>query len=94
MCGLRPAIDRHHIDGDTTNNDRSNITLACRRCHMVLDGRMDESAARLRALSKTPWRRGQTHCKRGHEFSLENTHIDPTGRRVCRACRREREASY
>ena len=29
-----------------------------------------------------------THCKRGHEFTPENTHIDTRGRRVCRACRR------
>jgi hypothetical protein len=37
-CG-KPAVDRHHIDGDTSNNARSNILLVCRRCHMHLDGR-------------------------------------------------------
>jgi hypothetical protein len=37
----------------------------------------------------------QTHCLRGHEFTLENTHVqkppDPRGapRRVCRQCRKE-----
>jgi hypothetical protein len=37
-CGV-PATDRHHIDGDTGNNDRSNIAILCRRCHMAADGR-------------------------------------------------------
>lgn len=32
----------------------------------------------------------KTHCKRGHEFTPENTWISPTsGGRTCRACRRE-----
>lgn len=36
-----------------------------------------------------PWARGITHCKRGHEFTPENTHIrkDGTGRK-CRICNR------
>jgi hypothetical protein len=32
-----------------------------------------------------------THCKHGHEFSIENTRVSPTtGERVCRTCCRER----
>ncbi len=31
----------------------------------------------------------KTHCKRGHEFDYENTHVCPDGRRKCRACDRE-----
>lgn len=38
-CG-EPATDRHHIDGDTGNNERTNIMLLCRRCHMEIDGRL------------------------------------------------------
>lgn len=30
-----------------------------------------------------------THCRRGHAFSPENTHITPRGTRTCRTCRRE-----
>ena len=30
----------------------------------------------------------KTHCKRGHEFTPENTYIDADGRRGCRTCRR------
>lgn len=30
----------------------------------------------------------QTHCKRGHEFTDNNTHITARGERVCRECMR------
>ena len=32
----------------------------------------------------------KTHCKRGHEFTPDNTYITPTGQRHCRACQRRR----
>lgn len=44
-CGERPAIDRHHIDDNTANNERSNIALLCRRCHMTADGRLERNLA-------------------------------------------------
>lgn len=28
-----------------------------------------------------------THCKRGHEFTLDNTRVLPDGERVCRHCK-------
>lgn len=34
--------------------------------------------------------RVKTHCKRGHEFSPENTHMTKRGTRHCRSCNRER----
>lgn len=38
----------------------------------------------------------QTHCKRGHEFTLENTRVRPSRprRRECRVCLRAMKASY
>jgi hypothetical protein len=39
-CGA-DAVERHHIDGDTGNNVRSNLMFLCRRCHMIEDGRLD-----------------------------------------------------
>lgn len=37
----------------------------------------------------------QTHCKRGHPFNAENTHIaKKSGQRVCRVCCRERMTAY
>ena len=40
LCG-EPATDRHHRDGNTANNDPPNVQILCRRCHMIVDGRMD-----------------------------------------------------
>lgn len=34
----------------------------------------------------------RTHCKRGHEFTVENTRVY-AGTRYCRACKRERRAA-
>jgi len=32
----------------------------------------------------------QTHCKREHEFTSENTYVSKNNERVCRTCHRER----
>jgi len=32
-----------------------------------------------------------THCPAGHEYSGENTYINPTGHRSCRACARKHQ---
>ena len=34
------------------------------------------------------------HCKHGHEFTPDNTHIADNGRRSCRACARQRNRAY
>ena len=36
----------------------------------------------------------QTHCKRGHEFSPENTGHNTKGSRICRLCKNERQRGY
>jgi hypothetical protein len=43
---------------------------------------LQANAVDLRGASKT-------HCKHGHPFSPESTHIDPRGHRRCRECNRE-----
>lgn len=40
-CGCSTS-ERHHKDGNSRNNDPSNILVVCRRCHMKDDGRMDK----------------------------------------------------
>lgn len=35
-----------------------------------------------------------TRCKRGHEFTPENTYIRPEGRRMCRICMKFRKSIY
>lgn len=34
----------------------------------------------------------KTHCKNGHEFTLDNTYVYPSGARECKICRRARDA--
>jgi hypothetical protein len=35
-----------------------------------------------------------THCRRGHEFTPENTYVPPSGQRVCRSCLRAAQARW
>jgi 5-methylcytosine-specific restriction endonuclease McrA len=45
-CGA-PKTERHHIDGNTLNNNPENIAILCRRCHMIADGRLQSLLSRL-----------------------------------------------
>lgn len=31
----------------------------------------------------------KTHCPEGHEYSAENTYVNPKGSRICRECARQ-----
>lgn len=44
----------------------------------------------MRGQSPTRFNAEKTHCKRGHEFTIENTKIEPPNHRSCRTCIRER----
>jgi len=39
ICGNKKS-ERHHRDGNTTNNSPYNIVILCRKCHMTEDGRI------------------------------------------------------
>lgn len=41
-CGIKSAVDRHHIDGNPRNNDPKNIRRLCRKCHTIEDGRNEK----------------------------------------------------
>jgi hypothetical protein len=34
----------------------------------------------------------RTHCKRGHEFTVDNTYRRKDGSRACRTCQDERDS--
>ena len=44
----------------------------------------------LRGRGITAMQARQTHCKRGHEFTAENTYLTSSGGRDCRECMRRR----
>lgn len=41
-------------------------------------------------IARAVWNRGKSHCRHGHEYTLENTYHDPKGKRTrgCKACRK------
>jgi 5-methylcytosine-specific restriction endonuclease McrA len=39
-CKEKQAVDRHHRDGNTANNNPENVLFLCRRCHILIDGRL------------------------------------------------------
>lgn len=52
----------------------------------IVTGRVNSLAS----TSPAAWNARKTHCHRGHPFSGPNLRIEPSGRRVCRTCKRER----
>lgn len=90
-CGLVPAFDRHHRDGDTHNNARENVLFLCRACHQIVDGRAEQLKATRRAAAAAR-QAARTHCPQGHPYDEQNTYHTRAGARVCRTCHREREA--
>ena len=90
-CGNDKA-ERHHRDGNTANNEPSNIDITCRRCHMSTDGRL--TTFRILGQINLPnavakaarARKSRTHCPKGHPYSGKNLYINPRGARCCREC--------
>lgn len=70
----------HHINGDRSDDRIENLQVVTRAEHLAIH-RPELVAARVAA---------KTHCIRGHEFTPDNTRVDKTGRRFCRACARWR----
>jgi hypothetical protein len=74
-------------DGATDVHHRCEVTLCWRPEHLEATTRRENLMA-----SDTPARRNaeKTHCKRGHEFTPENTRMKTLrdGRSVVRACKR------
>jgi hypothetical protein len=75
-CGHRwvPGERRHEYDHPRgyVGAAKLDVEPVCTLCHAKRD---------------SP-KKAQTHCKRGHEFSPENTEIAANGTRKCRECRR------
>jgi hypothetical protein len=39
-------------------------------------------------------RQAKTHCRNGHEFTAENTYLNPSGYKECITCRRDRMQAF
>jgi len=59
ICG-KEARDLHHKDGNPFNHSAENIQELCRKCHMVVDGRLGvaiERIKRVQPLGVAAWQR-------------------------------------
>lgn len=63
VCHEKEAIEHHHIDGNEFNNNRSNIYLICRKCHMNIDGRSKKLAEQAMDGAKARWGEFTTQCR-------------------------------
>lgn len=93
-CGSGKA-ERHHADGDTSNNEPGNIVALCRRCHTIEHGKAPSREIILLGVkAAAESKRAITHCPQDHPYSGENLYVYKDGRRACKECRREARRRY
>ncbi len=82
-----PGAEVCHANGDPADNRVENLRWDSRSANVI-----DEVEARRH------WQSAKTHCKRGHEYTPENTKVGRTRgrgtRRVCRICNAEWQRAY
>lgn len=79
----------HNNDANCAGGDSCTHRLCCNPSHLEATSPADNKQ---RGMSRNAVNARKTHCKRGHEFTTDNTRIRPSGSRGCRACDRDAAA--
>lgn len=93
--GLMPAsraswiIHRGAIPNGLFVLHRCDVRCCVNPNHLFLGTVADNSADMIAKGRENPWGRHVSTCKRGHQFTPENTRISRVGKRVCRTCKRD-----
>lgn len=69
----------------------------CRNKSCVNPDHLDPVTHKVNMLRAMRYRRrpaAATHCRRGHEFTQENTRVTSQGKRLCRTCRSAYNRAY
>jgi hypothetical protein len=78
-----PSMEGLHFDDNLINNHLTNLRW----------GTSTENSHDCVRNGNHHWA-NKTRCPQGHDYSSENTYIDPRGRRSCRTCRRAWDRRY
>jgi hypothetical protein len=58
--------------------------------HLFMGTKKDNNSDRAMKKRNNHRNENKTHCKRGHEFTLENTYVRKSGGRLCRVCQKNK----
>lgn len=77
------GLECRHLDDDKDNATPANLRWGTRseNMHDRIRNGIDPNQRK-------------THCPKGHEYTTENTHTSPDGRRYCRTCMRVWDRAY
>lgn len=93
----QPPLATHCKKGHEFTPDNVYQTRKGRECRICLRAGKHEWYVKKRAARGGTPRAAKystTHCVQGHEYTLDNTYISPTGTRNCRQCGRVRQAAF
>jgi hypothetical protein len=94
---LRVTVAAHRLSYSIYKGPIPDHLLVCHKCdnpkcinpdHLFLGSYLENNLDKIK--KGRDHNKSKTHCKNGHEFSIENTNFQKNGKRKCRVCDREK----